>query len=94
MEAQEAQMLLSLDQQFTMNPQDPTLGGMYGASQRHAMISRAFELLNIKSSDMYLFNPNSPEFQQMQQQSAFQRRKNFFERKRFLNYQAHNPMDF
>jgi hypothetical protein len=30
----------------------------------------------------------------MQQQSAFQRRKNFFERKRFLNYQAHNPMDF
>jgi hypothetical protein len=67
-QAQEAQMLLSLDQQFTMNPQDPTLGGMYGASQRHAMISRAFELLNIKSSDMYLFNPNSPEFQQMQQQ--------------------------
>jgi len=30
----------------------------------------------------------------MQQQSAFQRRKNFFERKRFLNYQAHNPLDF
>jgi|TARA_B110001450_G_scaffold253407_1_gene276793 hypothetical protein len=30
----------------------------------------------------------------MQQQSAFQRRKNFFERKRFLNYQAHNPMDY
>lgn len=67
-QAQEAQMLLSLDQQFTMNPQDPSLGGMYGASQRHAMLSRAFELLNIKSADMYLFNPNSPEFQQMQQQ--------------------------
>lgn len=67
-QAQEAQMLLSLDQQFTMNPQDPSLGGMYGAPQRHAMISRAFELLNIKSADMYLFNPNSPEFQQMQQQ--------------------------
>jgi hypothetical protein len=67
-QAQEAQMLLSLDQQFTMNPQDPNLGGMYGASQRHAMLSRAFELLNIKSSDMYLFNPNSPEFQQQQQQ--------------------------
>ena len=67
-QAQEAQMLLSLDQQFTANPNDPSLGGMYGAPQRHAMISRAFELLNIKSADMYLFNPNSPEFQQMQQQ--------------------------
>ena len=67
-QAQEAQMLLSLDQQFTANPNDLSLGGMYGAPQRHAMISRAFELLNIKSADMYLFNPNSPEFQQMQQQ--------------------------
>ena len=67
-QAQEAQMLLSLDQQFTANPNDPSLGGMYGAPQRHAMISRAFELLNIKSAEMYLFNPNSPEFQQMQQQ--------------------------
>lgn len=69
-QAQEAQMLLSLDQQFTMNPADPTLNGMYGASQRHAMISRAFELLNIKSGGQYLFNPNSPEYQQMQQQQA------------------------
>jgi len=67
-QAQEAQMLLSLDQQFTMNPQDPNLGGMYGAPQRHAMLSRAFELLNIKSSSMYLFDPSSPEFQQQQQQ--------------------------
>lgn len=38
--------------------------------------------------------PNQNSFQQMQQQSAFNRRKNFFERKRLLNYQAHNPMDF
>lgn len=30
----------------------------------------------------------------MQQASAFQRRKNFFERKRFLDYQAHNPAEF
>lgn len=30
----------------------------------------------------------------MQQKSAFQRRRNFFERKRFLDYQAHNPMEF
>tara|TARA_R110002124_G_scaffold189027_1_gene356270 strand:- start:4042 stop:6132 length:2091 start_codon:yes stop_codon:yes gene_type:complete len=74
-QAQEAQMLLSLDQQFTMNPQDPNLGGMYGASQRHAMLSRAFELLNIKSSAMYLFDPNSPEFQQQQQQMQQQQQE-------------------
>lgn len=71
-QAQEAQMLLSLDQQFTLNPNDPTLGGMYGAPQRHAMLSRAFELLNIKSGGQYLFDPNSPEFQQMQQQQQQQ----------------------
>jgi len=74
-QAQEAQMLLSLDQQFTMNPQDPNLGGMYGATQRHAMLSRAFELLNIKSSAMYLFDPNSPEFQQQQQQMQQQQQE-------------------
>lgn len=67
---QEAQMLLSLDQQFSMNPQDPTLGGLYGQQQRHAMLSRAFELMNIKGGSQYLADPNSPEFQQMQQQQA------------------------
>lgn len=29
----------------------------------------------------------------MQEQSAKQRRKNFFERKRLLNYEAHDPQD-
>ena len=66
-QAQEAQILLSLDQQFTMNPQDPNLGGMYGAPQRHAMISRAFDLLNIKNGASFLFDPNSPQYQQQQQ---------------------------
>jgi glucose/arabinose dehydrogenase len=66
-QAQEAQMLLMLDQQFSMNPNDPTLGGMYSAPQRHAMISRAFELLNIKNGASFLFDPNSPEYQQQQQ---------------------------
>ena len=74
-QAQEAQMLLSLDQQFSMNPADPTVGGMYGAPQRHAMLSRAFELLNIKSSAMYLADPNSPEFQQQQQQMQQQQQE-------------------
>ena len=69
-QAKEAQMLLALDQQFTMNPNDPNMGGMYGAPQRHALLSRAFELMNVKSSSMYLFDPNSPEYQQMQQQQA------------------------
>jgi hypothetical protein len=67
-QAQEAQLLLSLDQQFTLNPNDPNVGGMYNAPQRHALLSRAYELLNIKSAGMYLFDPNSPEFQQQQQQ--------------------------
>lgn len=66
-QAKEAQMLLALDQQFTMNPNDPNMGGMYGAPQRHALLSRAFELMNVKSSSMYLFDPNSPEYQQQQQ---------------------------
>ena len=66
-QAQEAQLLLSLDGQFTMNPNDPTLGGMYNAPQRHALLSRAFELLNIKNGSSFLFDPNSPEYQQQQQ---------------------------
>ena len=69
-QAKEAQMLLSLDQQFTMNPNDPNMGGLYGAQQRHALLSRAFELMNVKSSGMYLFDPNSPEYQQMQQMQS------------------------
>lgn len=47
--------------------------------------------MNAQTQDILQQNQNS--FQEMQQQSAFQRRKNFFERKRFLNYQAYNPMD-
>ena len=69
-QAKEAQMLLSLDSQFTMNPQDPNLGGLYGPSQRHAMISRAFELLNIKEGASYLQDPNDEAYQQQQQQQA------------------------
>ena len=69
-QAKEAQMLLSLDSQFTMNPQDPNLGGLYGPAQRHAMISRAFELLNIKEGASYLQDPNDEAYQQQQQQQA------------------------
>ena len=69
---QEAQMLLSLDQQFSMNPADPTVSGLYGAQQRHAMLSRAYELMGIKSGDSYLVNPNTPEYAQQQQASQQQ----------------------
>lgn len=41
---------------------------MYSAPQRHAMISRAFDLLNIKNGASFLFDPNSQEYQQQQQQ--------------------------
>ncbi len=71
----EAQMLLSLDQQFTMNPNDPTVGGLYTQQQRHAMLSRAFELLGFKSGGAYLVNPNTPEYAQRQQMMAQQQQE-------------------
>lgn len=87
-QAKEAQMLLSLDQQFTMNPNDPNLGGMYGAPQRHAMLSRAFELLNIKSSGAYLFDPNGQEYQQMQQQNAQMQQEAELKQQQQVEFQA------
>ena len=64
----EAQKLLTLDTQFTSNPADPTVGGLYGQQQRHALLSRAFELLNIKDGAAFLQDPNDPAYQQQQQQ--------------------------
>ena len=84
----EAQMLLSLDQQFTMNPNDPSMGGLYGAPQRHAMVSRAFELMNVKSSAMYLFDPNSPEYQQMQEQQAMAQQAADLQAQQVAEFQA------
>ena len=68
----EAQRLLTLDQQFTMNPNDPSAGGIYGPQQRHALLSRAFELLGIKEHSNYLFDPASPEAQQQAQMAQQQ----------------------
>ena len=65
---QEAQMLLALDTQFSSNPADPTVGGLYGQRQRHALLSRAFDLLNIKDGASFLQDPNDPQYQQMMQQ--------------------------
>ena len=87
-QAQEAQMLLSLDSQFTMNPQDPNLGGLYGPSQRHAMISRAFELLNIKEGASYLQDPNDEAYQQQQQEQQEQNSNSRSRRIRWRSYQA------
>ena len=69
---QEAQKLLMLDAQFTANPADPTVGGLYGQQQRHALLSKAFQLMNIKDGGSFLADPNTPEFQQMQQQQQQQ----------------------
>jgi hypothetical protein len=74
-QANEAQMLLSLDQQFSMNPQDPSVGGLYGPQQRHALLSRAFDLLNIKDGASFLQDPNDPGFQQQQQQMQQQQQE-------------------
>ena len=92
-QAQEAQMLLSLDQQFTMNPQDPTLGGLYGQQQRHAMISRAFELLNIKEGAAYLVDPNSEEFQQQMQMQQQQQQEEQARQEQMQMHQAEFQAD-
>jgi hypothetical protein len=92
-QAQEAQMLLSLDQQFTMNPQDPTLGGLYGQQQRHAMISRAFELLNIKEGAAYLADPNSEEFQQQMQMQQQQQQEEQARQEQMQMHQAEFQAD-
>ena len=68
----EAQKLLTLDAQFTANPADPTVGGLYGQQQRHALLTKAFQLMNIKDGAAFLVDPNSPEFQQQMQQQQQQ----------------------
>lgn len=70
--AAEARTLTMLDQMWTANPQDPTLGGMYQAPQRYALLSRAVDLMGLKGGDKYLLSPMSPEYKQGQQQAAQQ----------------------
>jgi len=66
--AAEARTLTMLDQMWTANPQDPTLGGMYQVPQRYALLARAMDLMGLKGADKYLLSPMSPEYQQGQQQ--------------------------
>ena len=70
--AAEARTLTMLDQMWTANPQDPTVGGMYQTQQRFALMSRAIDLMGLKGGDKYLLSPMSPEYQQGQQQNAQQ----------------------
>jgi hypothetical protein len=70
--AAEARTLTMLDQMWTANPQDPTLGGMYQTQQRFALLARAVDLMGLKGGDKYLLSPMSPEYQQGQQQNAQQ----------------------
>jgi hypothetical protein len=67
--AAEARTLTMLDQMWTANPQDPTLGGMYQVPQRFALLSRAMDLMGLKGADKFLLSPMSPEYQQGQQQN-------------------------
>jgi hypothetical protein len=89
----EAQKLLTLDTQFTSNPADPTVGGLYGQQQRHALLSRAFELLNIKDGAAFLQDPNSPEFQQMMQQQQQQMQQQQQEQMQMQMHQAEFQAD-
>lgn len=66
--AAEARTLTMLDQMWTANPQDPTLGGMYQTPQRYALLTDALDLMGMKGAPRYLMPPMSEEFQQMQQQ--------------------------
>lgn len=70
--AAEARTLTMLDQMWTANPQDPTLGGMYQTQQRFALLARAVDLMGLKGGDKYLMSPMSPEYQQGQQQNQQQ----------------------
>lgn len=73
--AAEARTLTMLDQMWTANPQDPTVGGMYQTQQRFALMSRAIDLMGLKGGDKYLLSPMSPEYQQGQQQNAQQQQQ-------------------
>lgn len=70
--AAEARTLTMLDQMWTANPQDPTLGGMYDKPQRYALLSDALDLMGLKGGMRYLENPASPQHQQKMQQSQQQ----------------------
>ena len=70
---QEAQFLLSLDQQFSMNPTDPNVGGLYGPAQRYSLLNRVAKLMNVDTK--FLIDPNSPEYQQQQQAMAQQQQQ-------------------
>jgi hypothetical protein len=70
--AAEARTLTMLDQMWTANPQDQTLGGMYQTQQRFALLARAVDLMGLKGGDKYLLSPMSPEYQQGMQQNQQQ----------------------
>ena len=86
-EAQEmAQRMLMMDSKLTMEKQtDPSLGLMYGAKQKHALLDMVWELMGVKDATPYLVPPDSQEYQQavqaqqqaqqQQQQIAMQKEK-------------------
>lgn len=61
-----AQKLMTMHQMLAM---DPVAGELYGLSQRHAMLDDVFDALGVSDTSAYMMRPDSPEFQQMQQQN-------------------------
>ena len=70
--AAEARTLMMLDQMFTANPNDPTVGGMYDKPQRYALLADALDLMGLKGGMRYLESPMTPEHQQKVQQAEQQ----------------------
>jgi len=52
--------------------QDPSMGQIYSTVQKHALFDHIFDLLGVKNTTAFMMSPNSPEYQQMQQQMQVQ----------------------
>ena len=52
--------------------QDPSMGQIYSTVQKHALFDHIFDLMGVKNTTAFMMSPNSPEYQQMQQQMQIQ----------------------
>jgi hypothetical protein len=52
--------------------QDPTLAGIYGVTQRHALFDKVLDDMGMKNTSHLLMSPTSQEFQQMMAQQQVQ----------------------
>jgi hypothetical protein len=52
--------------------QDPSMSQIYSTVQKHALFDHIFDLMGVKNTTAFMMSPNSPEYQQMQQQMQVQ----------------------